>query len=177
VTELFVEMDALVAKAQVLDKSRKRKRSYYSPNSKSKDKYKGQDGILASVVGRTGLPASLASASASVLASESSNSHKHIKDRKLRAQLLSQSTHARLTKSLNAEVEDPLFDITNELEDSEAGVNTVGVGIVVEGDLERTWRVSQDEIVKSVGGEAGKLRREVKLDGGPYRVRYTRNGR
>ena len=47
----------------------------------------------------------------------------------------------------------------------------------VEGELEKTWRVGQDEIVKSAGQEAAKGRREWKLDGGPYRSRYTRNGR
>ena len=37
--------------------------------------------------------------------------------------------------------------------------------------------MSQDEIAKTVGAEAAKGRRELNLDGGPYRVRYTRNGR
>lgn len=157
-------MDALVAKASVLDQSRKRKR--FHPAKKKKDENKS-DGTLASVAGHTGLPRSLASAAAST-STEPVPFHKHIKDKKLRAHLVSQSAHARLTKSLNAEVEDPLF-----ADEAEAG----GMGIQVEGELERTWRVSQDEIVKSVGEEAGRLRRELKLDGGPYRVRYTRNGR
>ncbi len=46
-----------------------------------------------------------------------------------------------------------------------------------EGPLERTWRLGQEEIVKEVGMEAAKGRREWTLDGGPYRSRYTRNGR
>ncbi len=49
--------------------------------------------------------------------------------------------------------------------------------IEVEGEMERTWRVSQDEIVASVGIDAGTQRKEWNLDGGPYVVRYTRNGR
>lgn len=49
--------------------------------------------------------------------------------------------------------------------------------MVAEGELERTWRVSQDEIVKSVGEEQARFRKEWKLEGGPYRLRYTRNGR
>lgn len=175
VTLFFQRMDALVAKAEVLEQNRKRKRSY-SSNSKTKAKAKAHDGTLSSVLGRTGLPASLAASSALQETPESSTSHRHIKDKKLRAHLLSQSTHTRLTKSLNAEVEDPLFDITNE-GDVDDAMDGGGLGIQVEGELERTWRVSQDEIVKSVGAESGRLRREVRLDGGSYRVRYTRNGR
>lgn len=157
-------MDSLLAKAQVLDNSKKRKRSQKRPQ-----KPRQNDSTLDSVAKRTGLPASLATAQDAV----PSTSHKHIKDKKLRAQLVHQSHHASLTKSLNAEVEDPLFDLTN-LGQGEEGV---GVGITVEGELEKTWRVTQDEIMKSVSDEAANLRRIVKLDGGPYRVRYTRNGR
>ncbi|KAI0293494.1 BING4CT-domain-containing protein [Multifurca ochricompacta] len=47
----------------------------------------------------------------------------------------------------------------------------------VEGDMDRTWRISQDEIVNSIGVEAARGRKELALDGGPYRVKYTRNGR
>lgn len=47
----------------------------------------------------------------------------------------------------------------------------------VEGEMDRTWRISQDEIVKQVGAEAAKGRKEMVLDGGPYRSRYSRNGR
>ena len=47
----------------------------------------------------------------------------------------------------------------------------------VEGELERTWRIGQNEIVESAGQEAALGRREWKLDGGPYRSRYSRNGR
>jgi U3 small nucleolar RNA-associated protein 7 len=158
-------MDALVAKAAVLDQSRKRKR--FHPGSKQKKGETKFDGTLASVAGRTGLPRSLATSAAST-STEPVPSHKHIKDKKLRAHLVSQSAHAQLTKTLNAEVEDPLF--ADE-------IHGHAVGIQVEGELEKTWRISQDEIMKSVGEEAGRMRRELKLDGGPYRIRYTRNGR
>ncbi|TFK85425.1 BING4CT-domain-containing protein [Polyporus arcularius HHB13444] len=47
----------------------------------------------------------------------------------------------------------------------------------VEGELEKTWRVGQDEIVQAAGQQAAQGRQEWKLDGGPYRTRYTRNGR
>ena len=46
-----------------------------------------------------------------------------------------------------------------------------------EGELEKTWRTGQDEIVKAAGQEAARGRKEWKLEGGPYRSRYTRNGR
>ena len=157
-------MDSLLAKAQTLDKTRKRKR----PQKKQKNN--ANDNTLASVSKRTGLPASLATP----IDSEPSTSHKHIKDKKLRAQLQHQSDHARLTKTLNAEIEDPLFDLTNLGQGDGDGV---GIGVTVEGELERTWRVTQDEIIKNVSEESAKLRRVLKLDGGPYRVRYTRNGR
>ena len=46
-----------------------------------------------------------------------------------------------------------------------------------EGEMDRTWRVGQKDIVGSTGQEAARGRKEWKLDGGPYRSRYTRNGR
>jgi len=49
--------------------------------------------------------------------------------------------------------------------------------VEAEGEMERTWRVDQDEIVRSVGVEVATQRKEWALDGGPYRCRYTRNGR
>jgi U3 small nucleolar RNA-associated protein 7 len=50
--------------------------------------------------------------------------------------------------------------------------------IEVEGDLERTWKVRQSDIKDAVGVETAKKGFELKLDGmGPYKARYTRNGR
>lgn len=47
-----------------------------------------------------------------------------------------------------------------------------------EGELEKTYRVRQDEIKQSVGVEAAKKGFELKLeDLGPYVAEYTRNGR
>ena len=46
-----------------------------------------------------------------------------------------------------------------------------------EGEMEKTWRVTQAELAKTVGGEAARQQKEFRLDGGPYRNRYTRNGR
>ena len=39
-------------------------------------------------------------------------------------------------------------------------------GIEVEGEMERTWRIGQGDIVQAVGQEAGRGGREVKLEGG-----------
>lgn len=47
-----------------------------------------------------------------------------------------------------------------------------------EGELERTYKVRQDEIRDSVGLETAKKGFELRLnDFGPYRADYTRNGR
>jgi U3 small nucleolar RNA-associated protein 7 len=81
----------------------------------------------------------------------------------LRAQLTRQSERAAHTKAL--------------LEDAEMFLMEDAGGMVVENDLERTWRVGQSDIVTAAGQEAAKGRREYKLDGGPYHSRYTRNGR
>ncbi|KAG2038486.1 BING4CT-domain-containing protein [Suillus americanus] len=89
--------------------------------------------------------------------------HKHVKDIKLRRELNRQAAHAARSKAL---VEDAELLLT-----SEAGK------MQVETELERTWRIGQDDIVQSAGQEAAKGRRELKLDGGPYRSRYSRNGR
>lgn len=89
--------------------------------------------------------------------------HSHVKDIKLRSHLNRQASNAARTKALLRDAE---LLLTND-----AGT------IQVENEMERTWRVSQKEIVEDVGREAAKGRQEWKLDGGPYRSRYTRNGR
>ena len=89
--------------------------------------------------------------------------HTHIANKKLRTRLDRQSLHAAQSKAL--------------LKDAELlAVNNSGL-LEVDGELERTWRVSQDEIAKEVGAEAARGRKEMTLDGGQYRTRYTRNGR
>ena len=89
--------------------------------------------------------------------------HKHIKDLKLRTKLDRQAAHAARSKAL---VDDADLLLTGE-----AGK------MQVENEMERTWRIGQDDIVQGAGQEAAKGRRELKLDGGPYRSRYSRNGR
>lgn len=50
-------------------------------------------------------------------------------------------------------------------------------GMEIESELERTWKLTQEEIVKSVAVEDARSRSRWKLDGGPYACRYSRNGR
>lgn len=89
--------------------------------------------------------------------------HKHIGNKKLRTELVRNATQAARAKTL--------------LEDAEL-LLTEDAGLMqAEGALERTWRVSQSEILEGAGQDSARGRREWKLDGGPYRSRYTRNGR
>jgi len=45
------------------------------------------------------------------------------------------------------------------------------------GEMEKTWRVGQEEIARGAGREAAVGRKEWRVDGAPYRPRYSRNGR
>lgn len=94
---------------------------------------------------------------------QGTRTHGHIPNKKLRTELNRQSAHAARSKAL---LKDAELLLTNEAGKME-----------VEGEMDRTWRISQDEIVKEVGAEAARGRKEMVLDGGPYRSRYTRNGR
>ncbi|KAF7297852.1 WD-REPEATS-REGION domain-containing protein [Mycena chlorophos] len=88
---------------------------------------------------------------------------KHIANPKLRRQLDHTEAQAARAKALLEDAEMLLVEDTGLMQ--------------AEGDLERTWRVSQSEIERGAGHTAAQGRREWKLDGGPYRSRYTRNGR
>ncbi|OJA15047.1 hypothetical protein AZE42_05845 [Rhizopogon vesiculosus] len=116
--------------------------------------------VKADVVKHTSLPKSLRPTSPPP---ENVPKHKHIKDLKLRTKLNRQAIHAARSKAL---VEDADLLLTGD-----AGK------MQVENEMERTWRIGQDEIVQGAGQEATKGRRELKLDGGPYRSIYSRNGR
>jgi len=89
--------------------------------------------------------------------------HIHIANPKLRSELIRQSAHAAHSKALLKDAELLLTEDAGKME--------------VEGEMERTWRVGQDEIARSAGQEAAKGRREWKLKGGPYKSRYSKNGR
>ena len=62
-------------------------------------------------------------------------------------------------------------------EDAEMLGTTQAGAMKVEGEMERTWKITQSEVKENVGVEAGKARKEWLLDGGAYVGRYSRNGR
>ncbi|CEL00632.1 WD40-repeat-containing domain protein [Aspergillus pseudodeflectus] len=87
-----------------------------------------------------------------------------IRDKKLRRNLqaVEEKYKAAALQAKDAEI----------LHEHEAGF------IEPEGEMERTYRVRQDDITASVGIETAKKKFELKLeDFGPYRMDYTRNGR
>ncbi|KAH9979780.1 BING4CT-domain-containing protein [Russula compacta] len=96
-------------------------------------------------------------------APETARKYNHIANRKLRTTLQRQSANTGRSKALLRDAELLLPNEAGKME--------------VEGDIDRTWRISQDEIISSINVEAARGRKEFALDGGPYRARYTRNGR
>lgn len=91
-------------------------------------------------------------------------SMKNIRDKKLRSNLKLQEE-----KHKNAMIQAKDAEILLE---HEAGF------LEPEGELEKTYKVRQDEIKESVGLETAKKGFELRLnDFGPYRMDYTRNGR
>lgn len=139
-------MDTLIAKADARQPRQKKRKTFHNPTHDS-------------VKGHSAIPKSLQFTGPEL----DVPSHKHIADKKLRAELTRNATHAARAKAL--------------LQDAEM-LLTEDAGLMQpEGDLERTWRVPQTEIEQDAGQDAARGRREWKLDGGPYRSRYTRNGR
>lgn len=114
------------------------------------------DATVSSISARTRIPSTPAS---------KSTSNKHVKDLKLRAHLNQLGDQAKTSKALNQDVAELLTTSANTGR------------MEAENEMEKTWRVDQDEVVRSVGIDVATQRREWKLDGGPYRSRYTRNGR
>ena len=156
-------MDDLLAKADAIRPYKKQKTKSEGSGFK---KHTGRkevelDSTARSILPHTFVPKSLRSGSPPP---KEAKKYTHISDKKLRAELSRQSVHSTRSKAL---LEDAAFLLEHE----ESGT------MEVEGELERTWRVGQNEICESAGQEAAKGRREWKLDGGPYRSRYTRNGR
>jgi len=153
-------MDALIAKAdgiQPLQKRRKTSHIAHKQGARRPHDTSSTDRTLHSITKHTSVPKSLGKLP------EAAPTHTHIANKKLRAEL---NRHTAQTARAKALLEDAGMLLADE-----AGK------IEVEGEMERTWRVGQDEIAQGAGQEAAKGRREWKLDGGPYRTRYTRNGR
>ncbi|KAG6371451.1 WD40-repeat-containing domain protein [Boletus reticuloceps] len=163
-------MDSLFARADAIQPLSKKKKHNKQPknldtrkNASTRPKpHAGpsSDKTLASITPHTSLPRSLRPHSP-----PPSNlpKHGHIQDRKLRTHLDRQAAHAARSKTL--------------IEDAEMLLVGDAGWMTVDNEMERTWRVGQDEIVKGAGMEGAKGRQEWRLDGGPYRSRYSRNGR
>ena len=157
-------MEALIAKAndiKPLAKKRHARRNIPPKGgAKSGSSSNPSDSMLNSIAKRTTLPKSLRASSP---LPENVPKYTHVANKRLREQLHRTSAHAARSAALLKDAEMLLMDEAGKME--------------VEGELERTWRVGQEDIVGSAGMEAAKGRRELKLDGGPYQCRYTRNGR
>ncbi|KAF8548393.1 BING4CT-domain-containing protein [Imleria badia] len=111
---------------------------------------------LAAVTQNTSLPRSLRPSSPPL---DDPPKPTHIKDLKLRTQLIRQAAHAARAKML--------------LQGAELLLTENAGWIETENEMEKTWRVGQDEIVRGAGQEAAKGCQEWRLDGGPYRSRYA----
>ena len=157
-------MDSLFAKADAIRPVSKRRKTdkheHRNKPSGSKQATNGVDRTADSIVQHTSLPKSLRTDEPPP---ESTKQYSHIANKKLRAQLTRQSAQSARARAL---VKDAELLLTED-----AGM------IEVEGELEKTWRVGQSEVVEAAGQEAARGRKEWVLDGGPYRSRYTRNGR
>ncbi|KAF7800151.1 hypothetical protein EIP86_011397 [Pleurotus ostreatoroseus] len=160
-------MDALFAKADAIRPAPKRRKTekHTSKPAPKAAPTSNDDRTLASIAPHTALPKSLRTPPSSSAPSSSSALPKytHIPNKKLRTQLVREAAHGAALRGLVQDAEMLLAEDAGRLE--------------AEGALERTWRVGQGEIVRAAGMEAAQGRREWVLDGGPYRARYTRNGR
>ncbi len=156
-------MDTLIAKAdsiQPLNKKRKSTTKTAHSGPSKPHKASSSDQTSNSVAKHTSIPKSLQDTRA---LPEDVPNYKHIANKKLRTHLHRQSAHSARAQAL--------------LEDADMLLMDNAGGMEVESEMDRTWRVGQSTIVESSGQEAAKGRKEYKLDGGPYRSRYTRNGR
>ena len=161
-------MNALIAKADAIRPvTKKRKTDRHDSHPKpgpskkpTKSATVSDDPTASSVSQHTSLPRSLRPSSPPP---EGVKQYGHIHNKKLRTQLTRQSTQNARARQLAKDAELLLTEDAGLME--------------VEGELEKTWRVGQDEIAGAAGQQAAQGRQEWKLDGGPYRTRYTRNGR
>lgn len=162
-------MDSLLASAGPIEasssKPKLRKPLPHQTVSRGKSK-PAIDPSLHSILPTTRLSSSLQSAHQDVKPSPHLNK---IGDKKLRAKLAGQQVAQKRNNIERDQVQEYL--------------NNTGEDGGIEVDLEvgeRTWRVTQDEIVEAVGqGSMGK-KFDLKLEtvgGGGYRIDYTRNGR
>ena len=156
-------MEALISKADAVQPLHKKRKTFHAAAANRSKPQKDSnllDKTLNSVAKRTSIPKSLQD---TIQLPENISNYKHIANKRLRTHLNRQSVQGARAKAL--------------LEDAEMLLVGDAGGIEVEDEMEKTWRIGQSEVVQSSGQEAAKGRQEYKLDGGPYRSRYTRNGR
>ncbi|KAF7973597.1 hypothetical protein HWV62_14754 [Athelia sp. TMB] len=155
-------MDSLIARADALQPLSKRRKTSHEGHSQRPKKTKAvaHDETLNSVAQHTSVPKSFRALDP---LPEDVPKHAHIANPKLRTHLNRQSAQTVRSKALLKDAELLLTEDAGKME--------------VEGEMERTWRIGQDEIAKSAGQEAAQGRREWKLEGGPCRSRYSKNGR
>ena len=151
-------MDSLFAKADAIRPVSKRRKTDKDDSRRKLNT--GGDRTAESVALHTSLPKSLRPTEP---LPENLPKYGHIANKKLRTQLTRQSHHAARAKALVKDAEMLLTDDAGMME--------------VEGEMEKTWRITQSEVASSAGKEAALGRKELTLDGGPYRSRYSRNGR
>jgi U3 small nucleolar RNA-associated protein 7 len=164
---LFPYMEALIARANALGPVKNNKQLTKSTSKPVKSASLPRDETLASISARTRIPKTLSNQLEDDTREKKKAAKKgrygYIKDLKLRAHL--------------SKMEEGKKNWKERMEDVQMlNVGETG-GMEVEGELERTWKVTQKDIVDSVNMEDAKSRAEWKLDGGPYACRYSRNGR
>ncbi|KAG9097882.1 Small subunit (SSU) processome component [Ceratobasidium sp. 370] len=156
-------MDTLTATADAikpLSSGKKKERKAKGRDHKPKPN-NNVDPTLHSIAARAGLPRSMRPGASE---SKTRGPYSHIKDKKLKAKLHSQVAQASQAKALRE-------DATAWLAAEQGGK------MEVETELERTWKTTQAEIIEAAGTAAVVGRREWRWDLGPYRIRYSRNGR
>ena len=138
-------MDSLIARADALHPlSKRRKTSHEGPSHRpKKTKAAAHDETLNSVAQHTSVPKSFRALDP---LPEDVPKHAHIANPKLRTHLNRQSAQTVRSKALLKDAELLLTEDAGKME--------------VEGEMERTWRIGQDEIAKSAGQEAAQGRRE-----------------
>ena len=149
-------------------KAPKEKKAYHSQEALDKQAH--------SISSATSLPRSIdRAAPAAVRDAPLPKSVSNIKDKKLKSKL----AHQHLSQKRAAES----ARLANEYLNTSAPGEGAGM-IETEGELERTFKVTQAQIKDNVGIDTATKGFELKLDGGkqgvglgPYRCDYTRNGR
>ncbi|KAG9127126.1 Small subunit (SSU) processome component [Ceratobasidium sp. 392] len=154
-------MDALTATADAIKPLKAGKKKEWKAKGDHKPKSNNADPTLHSIAARANLPRSMRPDASE---SKTRGPYAYIKDKKLKSKLHSQVAQASTAKALRE-------DATTWLAAERGGK------MEVETELERTWKTTQAEIIESVGTASVTGRKEWRWDLGPYRVRYSRNGR